>query len=97
MATSGGAAALHMGGEIGSLERGKYADLILVGTSGPNATPLYDPYSYLVYSARSDAVETVIVGGKVLMENRRLTTLDTEAIRRRAERFGRQIASALPA
>lgn len=96
MATSGGAAALHMDGEIGSLERGKHADLILVGTSGPNATPIYDPYSYLVYSARSDAVETVIVGGKILMENRRLTTLDTEAIRRRAQRFGRQIAAALP-
>jgi 5-methylthioadenosine/S-adenosylhomocysteine deaminase len=96
MATRGGAAALHMEEDIGSLEAGKRADLIVVGTSGPNAVPLYDPYSYLVYSARSDAVETVIVEGKVLMENRRLTTLDTEAIRRRAGRFGRQVAAALP-
>lgn len=55
-----------------------------------------DAHSHLVYSARSDAVETVIVEGKILMENRRLKTLDTEAIRRRAERFGRQIAAALP-
>jgi 5-methylthioadenosine/S-adenosylhomocysteine deaminase len=96
MATSGGAAALHMESEIGSLEPGKHADLILVATSGPNATPIYDPYSYLVYSARSDAVETVIVAGKVLMENRRVKTLDTEAIRRRAKSLGRQIAAALP-
>lgn len=96
MATSGGAAALHLESQIGSLEPGKRADMIVVDASGPNALPLYDPYSYLVYSARADAVQTVIVEGKILMENRRLTTLDTEAIRRRAERFGRQIAAALP-
>ena len=97
MATRGGAAALHMEADIGSLESGKRADIIVVAPAGPNAVPLYDPCSYLVYSARSDAVETVIVEGKILMENRRLKTLDTEAIRRRAERFGRQIAAALPA
>jgi 5-methylthioadenosine/S-adenosylhomocysteine deaminase len=96
MATAGSAAALHMGTEIGSLEAGKRADLIVVDASGPNAVPLYDPYSYLVYSARADAVQTVIVEGRVLMERRRLKTLDTESIRRQAERFGRRIAAALP-
>lgn len=96
MATRGGAAALHKDEEIGSLEPGKRADLILVGKAGPGALPLYDPYSYLVYSARSDSVETVIVEGKVLMHARRLMTLDTERIRRAASRFGRKIAKALP-
>ena len=96
MATAGSAAALHLGHAIGSLEAGKRADLIVVDASGPNALPLYDPYSYLVYSARADAVRTVIVEGRVLMERRRLKTLDTESIRRQAERFGRRIAAALP-
>jgi len=96
MATVGGAAALHMEKEIGSLEPGKRADLIVVGTSAPNALPLYDPYSYLVYAARADAVETVIVEGKILMERRRLLTLDTDAIASRAQRFGRKIQAALP-
>ena len=95
MATMGSAASLHMEGQIGSLEAGKRADLITVDASGPNALPLYDPYSYLVYAARSDAVQTVIVEGKVLMEKRRVTTLDTESIRRRAMAFGRRIAASL--
>ncbi|HEY7112397.1 MAG TPA: amidohydrolase [Thermoanaerobaculia bacterium] len=96
MATMGSAAALHRERELGSLEAGKRADLIVVETSAPNAVPLYDPYAYLVYAARADAVRTVVVEGRVLMEKRRLETLDTEKIRRDAERFGRRIAAALP-
>jgi 5-methylthioadenosine/S-adenosylhomocysteine deaminase len=96
MATMGSAAALHREREIGSLEAGKRADLIVVETSAPNAVPLYDPYAYLVYAARADAVRTVVVEGQVLMERRRLETLDTERIRRDAEGFGRRIAAALP-
>ena len=96
MATMGSAAALHREGEIGSLEVGKRADLIVVETSGPSAVPLYDPCSYLVYAGRADAVRTVVVEGRVLMERRRLETLDTEKIRREAEKFGRRIAAALP-
>lgn len=95
MATMGSAAALHMENDIGSLEVGKRADLIVVAASGPEALPLYDPCSYLVYSARADAVDTVIVEGRVLMERRRVKTLDTESIRRQALRFGRRIAAAL--
>jgi 5-methylthioadenosine/S-adenosylhomocysteine deaminase len=95
MATMGSAAALHMEDEIGSLEVGKCADLIVVDASGPEAIPLYDPYAYLVYSARAHAVETVIVEGRILMEKRRLLTLDVERIRRRALAFGRRISGAL--
>ena len=96
MATIGGAAALHRESDFGSLEPGKRADLILVSVSGPNALPLYDPFSYLVYSARSDAVETVIVEGRPLMEKRRIRTLDARAIRREAAAQGRRITAALP-
>ncbi|MDQ5857419.1 MAG: amidohydrolase family protein, partial [Acidobacteriota bacterium] len=91
MATRGGAEALHMEDRIGSLEAGKRADVVVLSLSGPNALPLFDPFSHLVYSARADAVETVIVEGKVLMEHRRFKTLDTEAIRGNAERYGRKI------
>ena len=87
--------ALYRKGCRVALEEGKRADVIVVEASGPNALPLYDPYSYLVYSARSDAVETVVVEGKILMEKRRMRTLDTEAIRRDIERSGRKIEAAV--
>ncbi len=95
MATIGGAQALHLDDRIGSLEAGKRADLIVLDTSGPNAIPLFDPASHLVYSARSDAVQTVIVEGKILMERRRVKTVDVERVRRHARLFGRKIRSAL--
>ncbi|HEX9304921.1 MAG TPA: amidohydrolase family protein [Thermoanaerobaculia bacterium] len=95
MATQGGADALHVGERIGSLETGKRADLIVLDVSGPNALPLFDPTSHVVYSARSDAVQTVVVEGKVLMDRRRLRTLDTKEIRNQVTRFGRRIRSAL--
>ena len=96
MATIGGAQALHLEDRIGSLEAGKRADVIVVDVSGPNALPLFDPTSHLVYSARSDAVQTVIVEGRVLMERRRVKTVDVEPIRREARRWGRRIRAALP-
>jgi 5-methylthioadenosine/S-adenosylhomocysteine deaminase len=96
MATLGGAEALHMEERIGSLEPGKRADVIVLGLSAPAALPLFDPVSHVVYSARSDAVETVIVEGRILMDRRRIRTLDTEKISSRALRFGRKIRAALP-
>jgi 5-methylthioadenosine/S-adenosylhomocysteine deaminase len=96
MATLGGARALHMEDRIGSLEPGKRADVIVLALSAPSALPLFDPVSHLVYSGRSDAVETVIVEGSVLMDRRRIKTLDTEEIRLRVGRFGRRIRAALP-
>ena len=96
MATIGGAEALHMEERIGSLEAGKRADVIVVDLSGPNALPLFDPASHLVYSARSDAVQTVVVEGKILMERRRVKTIDVESVRRYARRFGGKIRAALP-
>jgi 5-methylthioadenosine/S-adenosylhomocysteine deaminase len=85
MATSEGAKALGMGHLTGSIERGKKADLILVHTRQPHLTPLYNPYSHLVYAARGSDVTHAVINGVLVMENRRLLTLDVEAILTKAE------------
>lgn len=91
MATIGGARALHMEDAIGSLEVGKYADLIIVDLSAPHLVPVYDIYSQLVYAAKaSDVVETM-VAGRVLMRDRRLLTLKEDQIKSEALRYGRQV------
>jgi 5-methylthioadenosine/S-adenosylhomocysteine deaminase len=95
MATLGGARALHMEDRIGSLEPGKRADLIVLDLSSPAALPLFDPYSHVVYSARSAAVDTVIIEGKIVMDRRRILTFDVETIRQRAMRFERKIRAVL--
>jgi 5-methylthioadenosine/S-adenosylhomocysteine deaminase len=80
MATIRGARALGMDRFVGSLERGKHADLITVSMSGPRQTPMYDPLSHLVYVSRGDDVQNTIVNGRVLMRARTLTTLDEAAV-----------------
>jgi 5-methylthioadenosine/S-adenosylhomocysteine deaminase len=80
MATRGGARALGMERQIGSLEPRKRADLIVVSTSGARQTPLYDPISHLVYVARGTDVQLTVVHGKVLMRNRQMLTLDETAV-----------------
>ena len=85
MATIDGARALGLDGLIGSLEAGKKADIILVDTNKPHLKPIHDVYAALVYSARGSDVDTVIVDGRVLMENRRVKTVDEAEVMRRAE------------
>ena len=80
MATLGGARALGMEKQIGSLEPGKRADLLVVNTKGARQTPLYDPISHLVYVARGDDVQSTVVHGRVLMRNRQMLTLDEHAV-----------------
>ena len=75
MGTIEGARALGMHDQIGSLEAGKRADLIVVSTAGARQTPLYDPVSHLVYVARGADVTTTIVNGKFLMRDRKVLTL----------------------
>jgi 5-methylthioadenosine/S-adenosylhomocysteine deaminase len=79
LATLEGARALGMEREIGSIEVGKRADIILLDANQPNLNPIYGPetvVSDLVYSASSGNVDTTIVDGNVLMENRQLKSLD---------------------
>jgi cytosine/adenosine deaminase-related metal-dependent hydrolase len=91
MATITGARALHLERQIGSLEVGKKADLIVVDTSAAHATPMYDVYSAIVYALKSSDVRTTVIGGKVVMEDRRMLTLDEPAILAKAAEYAKQI------
>jgi len=95
MATIGGARALHLEDRIGSLEEGKRADLVVVSLEAPSAIPLYDVYAHLAYAIKGSDVETVMVEGRLLMEGRRMLTLDTAAIAARARELQRQVARSL--
>lgn len=89
MATRGGAELLGLNSLIGSLEPKKRADISIIGLRHPHLQPLYDPYSHLVYTARGSDVETVIIDGRVVMEHRRLLTIDEELVIEKAKRFRR--------
>ena len=76
MATIEGAKLLGLDKSIGSIEKGKKADIILMDMNQPHLTPLYNCYSQLVYAARGADVKTSIINGKVVMKNRQLQTID---------------------
>jgi len=79
MATIEGAKALGLEDVTGSLEVGKKADIILLDLDKPHLTPIYSEYSHLAYAAGGADVDTVVINGKVVMENRRLLTIDEQA------------------
>jgi 5-methylthioadenosine/S-adenosylhomocysteine deaminase len=95
LATIGGARALHMEKEIGSIEKGKRADLVLVNRDALNQIPLYNIYSDLVYATKASDVETVIINGRVVMRDRRLLTLDEAAIKEGARVFREKVIKSL--
>lgn len=91
MATANGSAAIGFGDESGMLEEGMKADLILLDTDNPHMTPLNDPYSAVVYSAQAADVDTVIVDGNILMENRELKTIDEERVKYEAAAISKRL------
>ena len=93
MATIDGARVLGLQDLIGSLEPGKKADIIVIDTRQPHLTPMYDVYSHLVYAVSGHDVVTSIVNGKVLMENRVLTTLDQDAVIESVNRIAERVVS----
>jgi 5-methylthioadenosine/S-adenosylhomocysteine deaminase len=95
MATIGGARALAMDQTIGSLERGKRADLIIVSMSSARQTPMYDAVSHLVYVTRGDDVRTTIVNGKVLMQNRQVRTLNRNEVIAQAKTLAQKVRDAV--
>jgi len=97
MATIGGARAVHLEKLIGSLEAGKKADLIVVDTTAPHATPMYNVYSQLVYALKATDVRSVVIGGKIVMEDRKMLTLDEVAILAKANDYKVQIEKSLQA
>ncbi len=95
MATINGARALHMEKQIGSLEAGEKADVILIRTDAPHATPMYNVYSQLVYALKASDVDSVMVGGRMVMEHRRMLTLDPAAILAHAHAYAKQVSASL--
>ena len=96
MATLGGARALGMEDRIGSLEVGKRADIVLVDATGAHMTPLYDPYAALVYAANAADVRTVVVDGRIIVEDRRALTVDADAIKLAVTERRDRILAVLP-
>ncbi len=90
-ATVGGATLLGVESRIGSLEVGKKADLIVLDMDQPHLTPVYNPVSHLVYTARGSDVIHSVINGRVVMRDRRLTTLDEEAILAEMSRIGAEV------
>jgi len=95
MATIDGAKALHLEKDIGSLEKGKKADLILISLDEPNAVPMYDIYAQLAYALKASDVETVLIGGRVVMRDRKLLTVDGEAAIAKAREYKKKVAASL--
>ena len=95
MATIGGARVLGLEKEIGSLEAGKRADLIMVRLDRPNAVPLYDPISQMVYALKAEDVRDVMVNGKPVVRDAKILTLDEGAILRKAAEYGAKVKESL--
>jgi len=95
MATIDGARALGLDKRIGSLETGKRADVVVVSMTSARQTPLYDPISHLVYATHGDDVRTVIVNGRVLMRDRKLTTLNEAAVIADAKKLADSVRAAV--
>jgi 5-methylthioadenosine/S-adenosylhomocysteine deaminase len=95
MATIDGARALGMDREIGSLEPGKRADLIVVSMASARQVPLYDPYSHLVYVTRGDDVRTVVVNGRIVMRDREVLTLNEEEVLTEARSWAARVRQAV--
>jgi 5-methylthioadenosine/S-adenosylhomocysteine deaminase len=95
MATIDGARALHLDKEIGSLEAGKKADLILISLEEPNAVPMYDVYAQVAYALKASDVQTVVIGGRVVMRDRTLLTVKEDAAIAKAKEYKKAIAASL--
>jgi 5-methylthioadenosine/S-adenosylhomocysteine deaminase len=95
MATIEGARALHMEKEIGSLEPAKKADFVILTLDVPNAVPMYDVYSQIVYALKASEIETVVVGGKTLFRDGKLLTVDEAAAMAKAKEYAKKVQASL--
>jgi 5-methylthioadenosine/S-adenosylhomocysteine deaminase len=95
MATIRGARALHLDKLIGSLEVGKRADIVIVDWDDLNQTPSYNYYSGLVYATKANDVRTLVIDGRIVMQDRRLLTLNENAIKIDANTYRKRIIESL--
>lgn len=93
MATSGGASALGLENEIGSITPGRKADLIALSLNQPHLTPIYDPVSHIVYSARGSDVRFVWVDGRQVVKDGLVDTVDETEVVNEVKRIGEEILS----
>lgn len=89
MATRNGARALGLEGKVGRIVPGMLADIIVVDFHKPHLTPLYEPVSHLVYAARGADVRHSIIHGRLVMEDRRILTMDVAEVMERARSYAR--------
>jgi len=97
MATIRGARALGLEKEIGSLEKGKRADLTTVRLDRPHAVPLYDVYSQMVFALKGSDVRDVMVNGRLVVSDAQPLTVDPKQVIAKAEEFGRKVRDSLKA
>lgn len=81
LGTISGAKVLNKDNEIGSIEVGKKADLVIIETNSVNMFPIFDPYSAIVYSSNTSNVDTVFVNGKCVVKNKKPVNNDLQTIR----------------
>jgi cytosine/adenosine deaminase-related metal-dependent hydrolase len=91
MATLGGATALRMQDQVGSLEPGKQADIVVFGTDNFDLRPLHNPVANIVYGSTGHSVDTVLIGGDVVLRRGQLTSLDEATLRRDVEQINRRV------
>jgi 5-methylthioadenosine/S-adenosylhomocysteine deaminase len=91
LATRGSARVLGLEKEVGALTPGRKGDLVVIDLDQPHLTPIYDPYSHLVYAATGADVQTVLVHGQVVVQDRRLLTFDLEETLARARELARSL------
>ncbi|MBZ5601872.1 MAG: amidohydrolase [Acidobacteriia bacterium] len=95
MATITGARAIRLDNIIGSLEKGKRADAIMVRLDAPHAVPMYNVYSQLVYALKASDVSDVIVNGRAIVRDRRMLTLDSGAVLAKAAEYQERVKKSL--
>jgi len=95
MATCDGARVLGMENFTGSIKSGMKADIILIDLNKPHLTPMYNPYSHLVYAVNGSDVDTVIINGKIIMKNRQLLTINEAAVIEKVKEIARSIKKSL--
>jgi 5-methylthioadenosine/S-adenosylhomocysteine deaminase len=95
MATIGGARVLGMEKQIGSLEKGKRADIVMIGTDVPHARPMYNVYSQLVYALKGSDVQNVVINGRLVVRDRRVLTINVSQTLKKADEFQKSIATSI--
>jgi 5-methylthioadenosine/S-adenosylhomocysteine deaminase len=95
MATIDGARALHMEKEIGSLEKGKKADLIVLSLNEPNAVPMYDVYAQIAYALKASDVQTVMIAGRLVMRDHTLLTVNEQEAMDKAREYQKTVAASM--